>query len=64
MRFELDLYFLDRQGLVISVRHSVPPRRIVWQRGAAAVLEIPSAQGGEIALPVDLAPPCCPNEKR
>jgi uncharacterized membrane protein (UPF0127 family) len=64
MRFELDLYFLDQEGLVISLRPSVPPRRVVWQRGAAAVLEIPSAQGGEIAAPVDLAPPCSPNEKR
>jgi uncharacterized protein len=64
MRFELDLYFLDLQGRAISVRRSVPPRRVVWQRGAAAVLEIPSAEGGEIAPPLDLAPPCCPNEKR
>ena len=64
MRFELDLYFLDREGLVISVRHSVSPRRVVWQRGAAAVLEIPSAQGGEISPPADLATPCSPNEKR
>lgn len=53
MRFELDVYFLDSGGRVISVRRRVPPRRIVWQRGAAAVLEIPAdcgkspGQGGE-----------------
>lgn len=47
MRFELDVFFLDGEGEVLSVRRRVPPRRIVWQRGAAAVLEIPSPQGGE-----------------
>ncbi|MFL5833606.1 MAG: DUF192 domain-containing protein [Solirubrobacterales bacterium] len=55
MRFALDLYFLDRQGRVISVRRSVPPRRLAWQRGAAAVLEIPAAKGGEIGAAGDLA---------
>src|SRR5829696_5116785 len=64
MRFALDLYFLDRKGQVIAVQRSVPPRRLAWQRGAAAVLEIPAAQGGETAAPGDLAPPCSPNEKR
>jgi uncharacterized membrane protein (UPF0127 family) len=51
MRFELDLYFLDGDGGVIAVRRRVPPRRVVWCRGAAAVLEIPSGQGGEITAP-------------
>lgn len=51
MRFELDLFFLDGEGRVLSVRRRVPPRRIVWQRGARAVLEIPSPQGGESAAP-------------
>lgn len=51
MRFELDLLFLDGEGRVLSVRRRVPPRRIVWQRGARAVLEIPSPQGGESAAP-------------
>ena len=44
MRFPLDLFFLDREGRVISVRRQVPPRRVVWQRGARSVLEIPSLQ--------------------
>jgi uncharacterized membrane protein (UPF0127 family) len=48
MRFELDLYFLGRDGRVIGARRRVPPRRVVWCRGASAVLEIPSAEGGEI----------------
>ncbi|HKF83062.1 MAG TPA: DUF192 domain-containing protein [Solirubrobacterales bacterium] len=52
MRFELDIYFLGRDGEVIAVRRRVPPRRVVWERGACAVLEIPSPeQGGEIAAP-------------
>ena len=51
MRFELDLYFLDREGRVLAVRRRVPPRRVVWRRGAAAVLEIPAAEGGESAAP-------------
>jgi len=52
MRFELDLYFLDRESEVIAVRRRVPPRRVVWQRGACAVLEIPSPEeGGEFAAP-------------
>jgi uncharacterized protein len=46
MRFELDVYFLDAEGRVISVRRRVPPRRVLWQRGAAAILEIPSATAG------------------
>jgi len=47
MRFALDLYFLDEDGRVIEVRRRVPPRRIVWCRGASAVLEIPSPSRGE-----------------
>jgi uncharacterized protein len=51
MRFELDLYFLDREGRVIAVRRRVPPRRIAWKRGACAVLELPSAPEGERSTP-------------
>jgi uncharacterized membrane protein (UPF0127 family) len=52
MRFPLDVYFLDAEGRVISVRRRVPPRRVIWQRGAAAILEIPSPpEGGESAGP-------------
>ncbi len=49
MRFELDLVFLDRDGRALAVRLGVPPRRLAWQRGAVAVLEIPSPWGGEFA---------------
>lgn len=51
MRFELDLHFLDREGRTIAVRRRVPPRRVVWVRGARTVLEIPSPQGGEFDGP-------------
>ena len=64
MRFELDVFFLDQEGRVIAVRRRVPPRRLIWECGAAAVLEVPSGQGGEIASPADLGLPCSPNEKR
>jgi hypothetical protein len=44
MRFRLDLVFLDRDGREIGRQRGVPPRRFVRQRGAAAVLEIPSPE--------------------
>jgi uncharacterized protein len=47
MRFELDVYFLDEAGRVIEVRRRVPPRRVLWCRGASAILEIPAGEGGE-----------------
>jgi hypothetical protein len=69
MRFELDLFFLDRKGRVIGVRRRVPPRRLVWWPGADAVLEIPTSgetfgEGGEIDPSGPLGIPCSPNEKR
>jgi uncharacterized protein len=42
MRFALDLVFLDAHGETISIRSGVPPRRFAWERGAAAVLELPA----------------------
>jgi uncharacterized protein len=50
MRFDLDVYFLDRAGRVLAARR-VPPRRVVWCRGASAVLEVPAGEGGEIGAP-------------
>jgi uncharacterized membrane protein (UPF0127 family) len=51
MRFALDLVFLDGDGRVLGVRRGVGPGRLAWQRGARAVLEIPTDQGGEFAPP-------------
>jgi uncharacterized protein len=45
MRFALDLVFLDRDGGVCSIRRGVPPRRIAFDRRAAAVLEYPALCG-------------------
>ena len=47
MRFALDVYFLDRRGRILSAHRGVPPRRVLWHRGASAVLEIPAREGGE-----------------
>lgn len=52
MRFPLDLVFLDADGCPLATCRRVPPRRLVWHGGAAAVLEIPSAEGGESVGPV------------
>ena len=64
MRFELDLIFLDADDRPLAVRLAVPPRRLVWERGAAAVLEVPAGQGGEFVEPRDLGRACCRNGKR
>jgi uncharacterized protein len=45
MRFPLDLVFLDRDGAACSVRHGVPPRRVVSDRRGVAVLELPCRDG-------------------
>jgi hypothetical protein len=54
MRFRLDLIFLDGDDLPLAAFPGVPPNRVVWRRGAAAVLEIPSRQGGRICRSHDL----------
>lgn len=43
MRFALDIAFLDRDGAVVSRRSAVPPGRLLVERRAAAVLELPAA---------------------
>ena len=49
MRFPLDLIFLGERGEVVSTRRRVLPRRFAFCGQARAVLELPSAEGGEIA---------------
>lgn len=60
MRFPLDLVFLDARLRPLATRLAIPPRRMASQRGAAAVLELPSRPadsgkfdtgGGEHARP-------------
>jgi len=48
MRFALDLVFLDRGGEPCSIRCGVPPRRLVSDRRASAVLELPSGAGASL----------------
>src|SRR5690606_14418959 len=43
MRFALDVDFLDAGGRLLRRVEAVPPRRLVWCRGAAAALERRSA---------------------
>ena len=64
MRFELDLVFLDRRRRPLAIRRRVPARRLIWHLGAAAVLEIPSRQGGEFAFRQDLGESCCRGKTR
>jgi uncharacterized protein len=45
MRFDLDLIFLDGDDRELAIHQRMPPRRLAWHRGAAAVLEIPSPRG-------------------
>ena len=42
MRFRIDVSFIDRAGATLAVRRAVPPNRIVGDRRAAAVLEVPA----------------------
>lgn len=42
MRFALDLYFIDRDGRIVSRRSGVRPGRVVSDRRATAVLEVPA----------------------
>ena len=42
MRFPLDILFLDRSRRVIASRRAVPAGRVVVEREADAVLEVPS----------------------
>jgi uncharacterized membrane protein (UPF0127 family) len=47
MRFSLDIAFLDAEGAVLSRRLGVGPRRIVCDRRASAVLEVPAREAPE-----------------
>jgi uncharacterized membrane protein (UPF0127 family) len=53
MRFALDVEFLDRDGRLLRRVEGVEPDRVVWCRGAAAVVERRAGQrepGGPAAL--------------
>jgi uncharacterized membrane protein (UPF0127 family) len=46
MRFPLDLLFLDFDLRPVALRRAVPPRRLVFERRAQAVLELPAGRHG------------------
>jgi uncharacterized protein len=45
MRFPIDVFFLEPGGAVIRAEVAVGPRRLLRERQAAAVLEVPSLLG-------------------
>jgi uncharacterized protein len=51
MRFPIDITFLDAGGRPLRVEPNVPPRRVLYERGAFAVLEEPSRPAGGSAGP-------------
>jgi uncharacterized membrane protein (UPF0127 family) len=53
MRFAIDVVFLDEDGTVLRLRADLGPWRMVMQRGARAVLELPAgtlARHGGVGL--------------
>ena len=44
MRFPIDIVGVDRDGRVVKVRASVPPRRIVLALSAFAMVELPAGR--------------------
>ena len=44
MRFPIGVLFLDEDFEVIGERRAVKPGRVVWQRGARAVVEFQAAE--------------------
>jgi len=47
MRFSLEIRFLDERSRVLRRETAVPPRRLLREPGAAAVLEWRSEDGGQ-----------------
>jgi uncharacterized membrane protein (UPF0127 family) len=46
MRFAIDVIFLDRSRAPLAIRSAVPRNRVVRERDADAVLELPSLNLG------------------
>jgi hypothetical protein len=49
MRFAIHVVFLDSQRRPLAVRGALAPNRVVGERRAAAVLELPCLRAGEAA---------------
>jgi uncharacterized membrane protein (UPF0127 family) len=57
MRFPIDVAFLDERGRVLRVERSVSRRRVLFCRGAFAVLETRAGEGPAVSPP---RPPTAP----
>jgi hypothetical protein len=44
MRFAIDTVFVDREGVVVRVRHDIRPNRLSGAWGAFAAIELPAGQ--------------------
>jgi uncharacterized membrane protein (UPF0127 family) len=45
MRFPIDVVFLDQRLTLVALHRAVPARRVVSDRRASAVLELPASPG-------------------
>jgi uncharacterized membrane protein (UPF0127 family) len=50
MRYPIDVVFLDAEGRVVSIRHSLRPWRFASCRGASSVLELPAGASARLGL--------------
>ena len=44
MRFPVDVAFIDRDAITIRIERAVPPRRVLIERAAFAVVESPAGE--------------------
>jgi uncharacterized membrane protein (UPF0127 family) len=51
MRFPLDVVFIDRDGEIVRTERAVGPRRVLFERCAAGVLEMPAAVSPAVRRP-------------
>jgi uncharacterized membrane protein (UPF0127 family) len=52
MRFPIDVVFLDRNGVVVGIRHEVRPWRAAFARGGRSVLELSAGEAARTGVRV------------
>jgi uncharacterized protein len=50
MRFPIDVVFLDRDRMIVGIRHRLAPWRVAGARRAVAALELPAGAAAEAGL--------------
>jgi uncharacterized membrane protein (UPF0127 family) len=50
MQFPIDVVFLDRDRMVVGVRHGLRPWRVAGARRAVAALELPAGRAAEVGV--------------